>query len=173
MRIVRTAALLALLVGCALGSATPAAADDHRYLTYKLGLLDNPVTKVRTSFSVCGGYWLVNQEVHWGAITATSAYIKFIKFNYWVTSYNTVRGGGWAAYNSNGYSGNSTGDMSAQYKRTASSSYAGSYTVTVNKKFVGGATNGRLIVNVDKHSQWVSYTLGSDCHGVLTVTYYT
>jgi hypothetical protein len=152
---------------------TGSASADTVYAYWKLGSADYQVTRVRASHQACGDWWAVNQVVHWGVITDTRAYIRYIRFNYWKPSRGYILGGGAAAYNANGYLNDSFGDRDRAYTRaSATNSYAGGWTKYFNKWFYRGQTNGRVVVAVDKHTQLGSYLTGDDCHGKFTAVYY-
>ncbi len=109
----------------------------------------------------------------WGVITNTKAYIRSIRFNYWKPSPGYLMGGQVAVYNANGYLNDRFGDRDRAYTRVSkTNSYAGGWTRRVERWFYRGQRNGRLVVNVEKHTQLGSYATGDECHGKLAVAYW-
>ena len=167
-------ALATLVAGLALLALAGPAAADTRVIHYRqISTVDDQITLIRGSHNACGKYWYVSQEVHWGVITATKAHVKYVKFLYYKPSAGYIMGGRAAAYNAGGYVNDSYADRNKAYTRASpTNSYAGSWTFPVNRTFYGGQTNGRIVVNVDKHTQLGSYVTGDECHGHYTVVYY-
>ena len=58
----------------------------------------------------------------------------------------------------------------ADARASRTNSYAGTWVKYVRTWFYGGSSNGRLAVNVDKHTKLGVYATSDKCHGKFTAS---